>query len=96
MSRYHREHPDMEPDAATERLYERADRLRDEQLDRVWERALAREAAPWDEVDAFAVAKEHRIQAELQEETEKAPVSPMVASQPISGTNSHQRDSNAS
>lgn len=37
MSRYHREHPDLEPDAAMERLYERADYLRDEMKDRQWE-----------------------------------------------------------
>ena len=40
MSRYHREHPDIEPDAYMERLYERADYLRDEMKDREWEEAM--------------------------------------------------------
>lgn len=40
MSRYHREHPDVEPDAYMERLYERADHLRTEQKDREWEEAM--------------------------------------------------------
>jgi hypothetical protein len=58
MSRHHREHPDMEPDAATERLYEMADRLRDERKDAAWEKVLERDAGPWDKEDAFSLAKE--------------------------------------
>lgn len=60
MSRYHRNHPDIEPDAATERLYEMADRMRDEQKDRLMEDARDRDAGPWDERDSFSLAKEAR------------------------------------
>jgi hypothetical protein len=72
MSRYHREHPDIEPDAATERLYERADRLHDERRDAAWEKALERDAGPWDRVDAFAAAKEYEFSEEQRELREQA------------------------
>lgn len=61
MSRYHREYPDMEPDAATERLYAYGDYLRDEMQDRKWEEALERDAEPWDVQDAFSLTKEHEF-----------------------------------
>lgn len=72
MSRYHREHPDIEPDAATERLYEMADRLHDERRDAAWERALERDAGPWDERDSFSLAKEEKW-FDDNPPTEKAP-----------------------
>jgi hypothetical protein len=49
---------EVERDAARERLIEHGDQLHDEQRDRLWERALKRDAGPWDEVDAFSLAKE--------------------------------------
>lgn len=89
MSHYHKEHPDMEPDAATERLYEMADRLHDEMRDRAWERALARdalsltkEAGPWDERDAFSLAKEYEFfeeQRQLRENASQDVRTPIVA-----------------
>lgn len=81
----------MEPDAVDERLYERADWERDEMQDRAWERALKRDAGPWDEVDAFSLAKEH----EFFEEQREASESPPNALTSVSGTESHHHDSNA-
>jgi len=87
---------EADKDAARERLIDHADFLRDEQRDRAWEAALERDAGPWDERDAFSLAKEHEFFEEQRDAAEKTFTSPVDALTSKYGTESHRHDQDVS